>query len=128
MKKTPFTVYLISLGSLALVTQMLIDGMCARLFGKLCLLEPETTVLRLLPGPIFPHESSLGWPYVLLASAWIGAIAALWMRKQWSAVLCALLAGLSAAFSVAGWVLGAILIISALHPTTAEWLLDQDGN
>jgi hypothetical protein len=79
-------------------------------------------MLRLLPGPIFPHEAGLGWPYILMAIAWIGALTSLWMGTRWSAGFCAVLAGFSAAFSLSGWVLATIMIASSLHPTTSAWL------
>ena len=104
---------------------MFFDGFCARFFGKLCLLQPESTTLRLLPGPIFPHEGSLGWPYILSAIAWIGVLLALWMGLRWSAGFCAGLAGFSAALSLIGWILGVIIIASALHPATSAWLSER---
>jgi hypothetical protein len=113
---------LLSLAAIILASQMLLDGLCTRFFGKLCLLQPESTTLRLLPGPIFPHEGSLGWPYVLLATAWIGALLVLWLGLRWSAGFCAGLAGLSAALSLTGWILAVIIIACALHPATAVWL------
>lgn len=131
MKRSPWSVIVLTLTALILGGRMVWEGLFSRIAG--CFL-PEAGLFgasRRLLDIIIHHPvsaaigltaPSLGWFYLVIGLSWIGALAAVWMRQTWGWTIALVLALLTLLFPGPSNILTALILVLLFLPQTRTWL------
>jgi hypothetical protein len=104
-----------------------LGGLWLRLFGEPLASAGFFGIWRTLPEFLGAPASALGWPMIVVGTAWLGALTGLWMRLGWSKRVAWALA-LASLFHLGAGTFVAVVAAGCLaDPRLRAWLETSPG-
>lgn len=110
------TVFGVGLGLL-----MIVEGLYARLFGIFLSGRGLMSVWLLLPRWLASSPSDWALPMVIVGTMWMGGLAVFWLGLSWGPWAISGLAVASLLFLGPGTLLGAVILICLVTPSSRRW-------
>jgi hypothetical protein len=120
--RPPSSLTLLTIAAAPFGAWLAADGLSIRLFGAALEGGGALGLWRLLPSALGLSIAALGWPLVVLGTAWFGALAGLWFRLGWARRAALALAVASLAHVGIGTALGAVALICLSDRKLRDWL------
>jgi hypothetical protein len=119
LRRTPPSVYFITLIGLVLAILMIREGLYIRLFSDVR--NPDALWL-LGVKKVGIDPLGMGWPWVVLGISWVSALLGVWLDLPWGRWTLWIVTVLSLLYVEIGTILAVLVILGLASPASQRWM------
>ena len=124
MRRSPLSLYLISLLGLILAILLIWEGLYIRIFSGFK--NPEALWVEVITK-VGMNPLGLAWPWIVLGISWISALCGVWLKLPWGRWALWIVCIFSLLYLEVGTILAIIVLIGLSMPITRHWMRESNA-
>jgi hypothetical protein len=119
LRRSPLSLYLVSLLGLILAVLLIWEGLYIRLFSSFK--NPEALWVEVITK-VGMDPLGFAWPWIVLGISWISALCGVWLKLPWGRWALWFVCIISLLYVEVGAILATIILIGLSMPVTRSWM------